>query len=65
VVDVTTFFLTFVVVAAVVLALAIGVIFGRKPIAGSCGGNNGGESDCGCRKPCTKRLGTIQEKEAG
>ncbi len=33
-----TWVLVFVVMLLVVLAMAIGVIMGRKPIAGSCGG---------------------------
>lgn len=39
------FVLTFLVFAAVVLAMAVGVLYGRAPIAGSCGGlNNLGEA---------------------
>ena len=60
----SVFLLTFLVVAAVVLALAVGVIFGRKPIAGSCGGALSGESECGCRKPCATRLLDVREKDA-
>ena len=51
------FFITFAVVCAVVLALGIGVMAGRKPIAGSCGGHNvvGAECAAGCKTPCEKR----------
>ena len=44
----STFLVVFVVMAVVVLIMAIGVIFGRKPIAGSCGGMSaiGMESEC-------------------
>jgi len=39
------FVLTFLVFAAVILAMAVGVLHGRAPIAGSCGGlNNLGEA---------------------
>jgi len=38
----TTMFVTFAVMLAVIGAMAIGVINGRKPISGSCGGLNGG-----------------------
>ena len=34
----TTIFLAFVLLALVIIAMAIGVILGRKPISGSCGG---------------------------
>jgi len=38
---------TFVVLVLVVAGMAVGVMFGRQPIKGSCGGlNNGGESAC-------------------
>ena len=39
------FVLTFLVFAFVVVAMAVGVLYGRAPIAGSCGGlNNLGEA---------------------
>jgi len=33
-----TFLLVFLIVALLVAAMSIGVIFGRKPISGTCGG---------------------------
>lgn len=56
------FVVTFIIVAVVVLAMAIGVIAGRKPIAGSCGGLGkiGLECDGGCANPCPKRLARMQ-----
>ena len=44
----TTLLITIVVMALIVAGMAIGVIFGREPIKGSCGGLNnvGVEEDC-------------------
>ncbi|WP_096086488.1 (Na+)-NQR maturation NqrM [Agaribacterium haliotis] len=44
----TTFILAFVVLLVIVCAMAIGVILGRKPISGSCGGMSalGMETEC-------------------
>ncbi len=43
----TTFLITFAFLSCVILAMSIGVIFGRKPISGSCGGlNSSGLSNC-------------------
>ncbi len=58
-----TFFVTFLVVALAFLGLAAGVLLGRKPIAGSCGGK--GDSVCSCKDPCAKRKERLQiENEA-
>ena len=44
---VSTLLVTFAVMLAVIGAMAIGVINGRRPISGSCGGlNNGGCELC-------------------
>ena len=59
-----TFFVTFLVVALAFLGLAAGVLLGRKPIAGSCGGK--GDSICSCKDPCAKRKERLKiENEAG
>ena len=34
----STFFLAFILVSVLVALMAVGVLLGRKPIAGSCGG---------------------------
>lgn len=59
----TIFLITFAVMALVFLMMAIGVIFGRDAIKGSCGGANG--ANCICIKKCEKRLrAEALEKEA-
>ncbi|MDR1889455.1 MAG: (Na+)-NQR maturation NqrM [Zoogloeaceae bacterium] len=58
----TTFFVTFGVIVFLVLIMAIGVMFGRKPIQGSCGGYDalGAECAIGCKTPCEKRLARMR-----
>jgi len=56
----TIFLVTFVVMLVVVGIMAVGVIFGRKAIKGSCGGANNG--NCVCIKKCDKRK--AQEAES-
>jgi hypothetical protein len=50
----TLFLITFAIIGLVVLLMAIGIIFGRPAIRGTCGGLNGG--DCLCTRKCDKRL---------
>ena len=40
--EVLTVLLSFVVIAVVIAVMGVGVLAGRKPIRGSCGGLNGG-----------------------
>ena len=54
----TTLLITFAVMLSVIAAMAIGVMNGRKPISGSCGGLNGG----GCEL-CSGRGDCKREKE--
>lgn len=49
----TYFLVTFVFMLIVIAIMAIGVIFGRKAIKGSCGGANNG--NCICVEKCDKR----------
>ena len=51
------FIVTFLIMILAVAAMAVGVMAGRAPIAGSCGGlgNFGQECIAGCDKPCPKR----------
>lgn len=53
---------TYLVIAGFFMAMiglmAVGVMFKRKPIAGSCGGlgNVGIEKACDCDNPCDKKV---------
>lgn len=47
------FFITFAIMLVIVAIMAIGVIFGRRAIKGSCGGVNNG--NCVCVEKCEKR----------
>ncbi|MDR0528841.1 MAG: (Na+)-NQR maturation NqrM [Zoogloeaceae bacterium] len=51
------FLITFGVIVFLVFLMALGVLAGRKPIAGSCGGYAalGAECAAGCARPCWKR----------
>jgi len=49
----TYFLVTFVFMLVVIAIMAIGVMFGRNAIKGSCGGANNG--NCVCVKKCDKR----------
>ena len=50
-----TFLISFVVIVAVVAAMSLGVMNGRAPISGSCGGLNGGRCElCSGRGRCRK-----------
>jgi hypothetical protein len=49
----TLFLISFAVIAIVIFIMAIGVVFGRQAIKGSCGGANSG--DCVCVEKCDKR----------
>jgi hypothetical protein len=57
---IATFLVVFVFMIAIVAVMAVGVVFGRKPIAGSCGGMSaiGMESECdvcgGDKSKCDK-----------
>jgi hypothetical protein len=58
----TIFLLTFLVIGIAILIMAVGVLVGRNPIGGSCGGLErlGLECDAGCDKPCPERLARMQ-----
>ncbi|MFN3919618.1 MAG: DUF539 domain-containing protein [Methylohalobius sp.] len=59
----TVFLMTFAVIAVVVGMMAIGVLFGRPAIKGSCGGVGG--SKCWCaqgKKSCDDKVPSLPEK---
>lgn len=50
-----TFLITFTVVVTVIAGMAIGVMNGRRPISGSCGGLNNGRCElCSGEGRCRK-----------
>ncbi len=49
----TYFLVTFVFMAVVIAIMAVGVIFGRRAIKGSCGG--AANDNCVCVEKCDKR----------
>lgn len=49
----TTLMLSFLVIVLAILAMGIGVLAGREPIRGSCGGVNGGPCEL-CSGRCKK-----------
>lgn len=52
----TVFLLSLAVIALAVLGMAVGVLFGRAPLSGSCGGLAQLGFDCDvCEKPCPKK----------
>lgn len=61
----TIFLVTFIVMGIAILAMAVGVMAGRRPIGGSCGGLEriGLECDAGCDKPCPERLALIRTQD--
>ncbi|QBG37076.1 (Na+)-NQR maturation NqrM [Litorilituus sediminis] len=58
----TIFIITFGFFLVIGLAMAVGYIFQKKELAGSCGGlaDVGIEKECDCDNPCSSRL----EREA-
>lgn len=56
------FLVTFAFMILVIVVMAVGVIFGRNAIKGSCGG--AGAADCICVEKCDKRKKQDAEVEA-
>lgn len=63
----STLFASFIVLALAMAAMAVGIIFGRSPIRGSCGGVAGGGCAL-CSRQCERRAsgddGDNGEKDA-
>ncbi len=59
------FLITFVLMLIVILIMAVGYIFQRKKIKGSCGGISdlGLEKVCDCDEPCDKRKELMRRLE--
>lgn len=50
------FIVTFIIMGLAVFGMAVGVIAGRSPIKGSCGGLNTIPGvECACSNPCEKK----------
>lgn len=62
----STFILAFVFFLVMVLAMAVGYVFQRKSIAGSCGGLGalGIDKACDCPEPCDRKKARMEREEA-
>ncbi|WP_341503139.1 (Na+)-NQR maturation NqrM [Gallaecimonas sp. GXIMD4217] len=62
----TTLLLTFGLFLVVILAMAVGYIFQKKAISGSCGGlgSIGVDKACDCPEPCDNRKKKMAKAEA-
>jgi len=59
-----TFLVTFLAFSLAVLGMAVGVIMGRKPIQGSCGGMKALGLDCDCETPCEAKRLMIRNRQS-
>lgn len=57
------FLVAFLLMLLLVSGMAVGVIAGRKPIQGSCGGLKTIGVACDCETPCERRLRAEREQE--
>ena len=58
-----TFLMTFALMLVVIAIMAVGLIFGRRAIKGSCGGGKS-EAECICVEKCDKRKKMEAEQAA-
>lgn len=56
----SAFLVTLIVILLVIAIMAIGVMFGRRPIAGSCGGLAQLGLECECDNPCPRKLARMR-----
>jgi hypothetical protein len=63
---VATFLATLLLFGLAFGGLALGVVLGREPIRGSCGGLRklGLEKDCSCESPCPRRRRELERLAA-
>ncbi|MBL4729048.1 MAG: (Na+)-NQR maturation NqrM [Gammaproteobacteria bacterium] len=63
-----SFLITFLIMAVVIVIMSVGVLFGRKPVQGSCGGMNNivGLKECEicAGEPCQNRFPDRKEELA-
>ena len=62
----STFLATLLVFGLAFAGLALGVLLGREPLRGSCGGLRklGLEQDCSCEAPCRRRRRELERLAA-
>lgn len=62
----STFILAFVFFLIVVSAMAVGYLFQKKTISGSCGGLGalGIEKACDCPEPCDRKKARMEKEQA-
>jgi hypothetical protein len=62
----STFLATLLVFGLAFAGLALGILVGREPIRGSCGGLRkfGIEKDCSCEAPCPRRRRELERLAA-
>ncbi|MDG6895607.1 (Na+)-NQR maturation NqrM [Volucribacter amazonae] len=60
-----TFLITLVIFLLIILAMALGYIFNRKELKGSCGGMSamGIEKMCDCEEPCDNLKDKVEKGE--
>ena len=61
-----TFIMVFIFFLVVVASMAVGYVFQRKTISGSCGGLGaiGVEKACDCPEPCDRKKARMERDEA-
>jgi hypothetical protein len=62
-----TFLAALLLIGLAFAGLALGLMFGREPVRGSCGGLRkiGLADDCSCESPCPRRRRELERLAAG